>query len=282
MKTLITRTITGLLFITVVIAAFFLPVTYAVCLFFCFTMIGTHEYLKMISKKASPSYWLAMALAASVYLMVGVPTLCSYDDTKLSWFIIFASIAVLIVAVLFITELFRKKSEPILNISVTLLPLFWIVAPFDIVVLLLGVFEMPMLVLALFILIWGYDTFAYCGGSLFGKHPLFKRISPKKSWEGALISLVLTSILAFFFSKIPLFDSVGMTALQWVMFALVVIVTSTLGDLTESLFKRSCGVKDSGKILPGHGGVLDRFDSMFFAAPFAFLVCFFTLMYHNL
>ncbi len=282
MKTLITRTITGIIFITLVIAAFFLPVWYAVLLFFIFTMVGTHEFLQMTSKKAAPHYGLSMSLAAAVYLMVGAPALCRYDDTKLSWFIIFTAAALLIVAAIFICELFRKKTDPILNISVALLPVFWIAAPFDVIVFLTDFWQMPMLVLALFILIWAYDTFAYCGGSLFGKHPLFKRISPKKSWEGAIISLVLTSVLAFFFAKIPLFDEVGMNAMQWVVFALVVIVASTLGDLTESLFKRSCGVKDSGKILPGHGGVLDRFDSMFFAAPAAFVIWFFMIQYHNL
>ena len=284
MKTLITRTITGIVFIALVIAAFFGPynVGYAVWLFFVFAMIGTQEYLQMISKKASPNHWLTMALAAAVYLMAAAPAICSSDDVKLSWFIISAALAVLIVAALFISELYRKKPEPIINIAVAILPVFWIVAPFDLIIYLISFWEVPMLVLALFILIWAYDTFAYCGGSLFGKHPLFKRISPKKSWEGAVISFVLTSVLAAFFAKIPLFDTVGMSAVQWAAFACVVIVSSTFGDLTESLFKRSCGVKDSGKLLPGHGGVLDRFDSMFFAAPAASLIWFFMMMYHNL
>ncbi|MCQ2285681.1 MAG: phosphatidate cytidylyltransferase [Bacteroidales bacterium] len=282
MKNLLTRTITGLIFIALVIASFFAPAWYAVLLFFFFAMVGVHEYLKMIQKKASPSYGLTMGLSAMAYAILAVPTLCDFGDTRLSWILILSALFFIVSLVVFAQELYRKKTEPMLNIGATLLPVFWIALPLASVVFFSHFMNAAMMVLALFILIWAYDTFAYCGGTLFGKHPLFKRVSPKKSWEGVIISFVLTSLSAFFFNRIPLFETVGMTSVQWVVFSWIVIVTSTYGDLTESLFKRNCGVKDSGKILPGHGGVLDRFDSLFFSAPAAFIFWFFATQYLNL
>jgi len=118
----------------------------------------------------------------------------------------------------------------------------------------------------MFIFIWLYDTFAYCVGMLIGKRRLFERISPKKSWEGAIGSTILTLIAAYFANL--LFPMLPLTPFQWIGFALIIIVFGTLGDLVESLFKRQLSVKDSGSILPGHGGVLDRFDSIFFVIPF--------------
>ena len=134
------------------------------------------------------------------------------------------------------------------------------------------------MVLALFILIWCSDTFAYCGGSLFGKHKMFERISPKKTWEGFAIGGLFTCAAAAGLSFIPYFSdallygaSTTTNVLAWVFFGLIVFVMGTLGDLIESMFKRAYGVKDSGNIMPGHGGMLDRFDSFLFAMPFCLI-----------
>lgn len=117
--------------------------------------------------------------------------------------------------------------------------------------------------LAIFLFLWTNDTGAYCFGTLFGKHRLFERISPKKSWEGSIgggvLSLVVASVVAYFDQSLNLW--------QWLGFALVVVVFGTWGDLVESLLKRQLGIKDSGNILPGHGGMLDRFDSSLLAIP---------------
>jgi phosphatidate cytidylyltransferase len=125
----------------------------------------------------------------------------------------------------------------------------------------------PLPVLMIFVFIWLNDTGAFLTGSWIGKHPLFQRISPHKSWEGfwgGLFIVVAASLqFAYVFKEL--------TWYQWLFFALITIVSATWGDLIESLLKRTCGVKDSGKILPGHGGMLDRFDSAILASPFVYI-----------
>ena len=126
----------------------------------------------------------------------------------------------------------------------------------------------PILPLSIFVFIWLSDTGAYCVGSLIGKHRLFERISPKKSWEGSIGGAVFSIASSFIFAHYYDFMSVG----QWAGLAVVVVIFGTWGDLTESLMKRQLGIKDSGNILPGHGGMLDRFDSALMAIPAA--VCY--------
>ena len=123
----------------------------------------------------------------------------------------------------------------------------------------------PILPLSIFIFNWVNDTGAYCTGVLFGKHRLFERISPKKSWEGSIGGAVFCVIAAFVMAHFFPFLSLGV----WVGLGLVIVVFGTWGDLTESLLKRTLGIKDSGNILPGHGGMLDRFDSSLMAIPAA-------------
>ena len=125
--------------------------------------------------------------------------------------------------------------------------------------------------LAFFILIWMSDTAAYVFGSLFGKHKLAPNISPGKTWEGFLSSSFFTVGLAIGLSYIPFFQN-NMSLWSWIVFALIIQVFGLIGDLTESLFKRKAGVKDSGNIIPGHGGVMDRFDSMIFTAPITYFL----------
>ena len=115
--------------------------------------------------------------------------------------------------------------------------------------------------------IWVNDSFAYLTGMTFGKHRLFERISPKKSWEGFIGGAVASVVAGYVFS---LFET-DLVWWQWLIFSLLVVVFGTFGDLMESLIKRSVGVKDSGRIIPGHGGLLDRFDSMLLAVPVIFL-----------
>lgn len=125
----------------------------------------------------------------------------------------------------------------------------------------------PMLVFILLVMIWINDIFAYLFGIWLGKHRLFERISPKKSWEGSIggvfMTLMLTTAFYYLTQFMPLLVLLGM--------ALLVVVTAVIGDLIESMLKRQAGVKDSGTLIPGHGGILDRFDATFFAAPFVFI-----------
>ena len=151
------------------------------------------------------------------------------------------------------------------------LGMLWILLPLC-VLFFLWIPQQQAMVLAFLILIWMSDTAAYVFGSLFGKHKLAPNISPGKTWEGFLCSCVFTVGLAIGLSYIPLFRQLGGIPVSWwIVFSLIIQVFGLLGDLTESLFKRKAGVKDSGNIIPGHGGVLDRVDSILFAAIPAYL-----------
>ncbi len=148
----------------------------------------------------------------------------------------------------------------------------WIAIPLCILFF-LWIPKQPVLVLAFLILIWMSDTAAYVFGSLFGKHKLAPNISPGKTWEGFLCSCVFTVGLAVGLSYIPYFQQSGLQLWQWIVLSLIIQVFGLMGDLIESLFKRKAGVKDSGNIIPGHGGVLDRVDSILFATIPVYLFC---------
>ncbi|HNW67513.1 MAG TPA: phosphatidate cytidylyltransferase [Bacteroidales bacterium] len=274
MKNLIIRGITGSIFVAVVFAAVVLYQQYSVIffvLFLFFALVGVLELLKISHQlSASPQVVLPLFLAASFFSAVQLYADSSYLSTIL--FLITLVVAVLT----FVVELFRNRKTPLLNIAVVMLSIIWIVVPFSLLGWMLQS-GAHAIVLALFVIIWLNDTLAFCAGSLFGKHKLCERISPKKSWEGFITALILTVLSSIFFAYIPYFENTEInTPIQWTGFALVVVLFGTTGDLVESMFKRNCKVKDSGHILPGHGGVLDRFDSSLIAIPMAFvywLIC---------
>lgn len=174
---------------------------------------------------------------------------------------------------LFISELYKKQPNPLNNWAYAMMSQIYIAlsfALFNVLAYHSSATESvsqynPILPLSIFIFNWVNDTGAYCTGMLFGKHRLFERISPKKSWEGsiggAVFSIIAAIVMAHFFT----FLSTGV----WIGLGLTVVVFGTWGDLTESLMKRTLGIKDSGNILPGHGGMLDRFDSTLMAVPAA-------------
>lgn len=274
MKNLIIRGITGSIFVAVVFAAVVLYQSYSVIffvLFLFFALVGVLELLKISHQlSASPQVVLPLFLAASFFSAIQLYADSSYLSTIL--FLITLVVAVLT----FVVELFRNRENPLLNIGVVMLSIIWIVVPFSLLGWMLQS-GAHAIVLALFVIIWLNDTLAFCAGSLFGKHKLCERISPKKSWEGFITALILTVLSSIFFAYIPYFENTEInTPIQWTGFALVVVLFGTTGDLVESMFKRNCKVKDSGHILPGHGGVLDRFDSSLLAIPIAFvywLIC---------
>ena len=174
-----------------------------------------------------------------------------------------------------ISELYLKKENPVLNWAYSMLSQLYIGLPFALLNVLAfhndpasefsSISYNPILPLSIFIFLWLNDTGAYCIGSLIGKHRLFERISPKKSWEGSIgggvVAIGVSFILAHYFPF--------MSMMEWAGLALAVVIFGTWGDLTESLLKRQLHVKDSGNILPGHGGMLDRFDSSLMAIPAA-------------
>lgn len=176
------------------------------------------------------------------------------------------------ILLILIREIYRKTHNPFINIAYTLSALIYPVLFMAVTSQL--VFDTGMntgynhqIMLFLMILIWSNDTFAYTIGKNFGKHPLSQNISPQKSWEGLFGGLLFSLAAAI----IIFYTTQQMRLTIWILLALVVSVAGTFGDLTESCLKRSAGVKESGKIIPGHGGLLDRFDSALFIFPLAYI-----------
>lgn len=268
-KTLLTRTISGTVFVALVVGSFFLPAYVQFVLFTVFAVLAVYEYVTVVETSGVKAHKL-MSVLITVLLIQGAYLL---KATEISWLV-----AYMLMNFVLVIELFRKEEQPFNNIVHTLLPVFWIAVPFTSAGVTNAILEQKEVVLAVFILLWTSDTFAYCGGSLFGKHKMFERISPKKTWEGFAIGGLFTCGVAVGLSFIPYFQGALLymadtvtNVLAWMGFGLVVFVTGTLGDLIESMFKRSYGVKDSGNIMPGHGGMLDRFDSFLFAMPFCLI-----------
>lgn len=172
--------------------------------------------------------------------------------------------------IIFIRELFRNSGNPIYNIGSSLLGILYISLPLFCFYLISfqGILEnyQYKCILGYFFILWANDIGAYFVGTYFGKHKLFERISPRKTWEGffggALFATIIAVLTARFFNNFSL--------IQWIIVSSIIIVTGTLGDLVESMFKRSGHLKDSGTSIPGHGGFLDRFDGLFISAPFVF------------
>ncbi len=183
-------------------------------------------------------------------------------------------ILLILPAAVLITELYRDQENPLGNVAVTILGWLYLVTP---LILWLwsaksfsdnyGQDASSSFLFGYIAMIWCSDTGAYFSGVWLGKHKLFERISPKKTWEGLFGGLILALISGFVISRLT--ELLLLT--DWLIIAVIIVFAGTAGDLVESMFKRSAGVKDSGKILPGHGGVLDRFDSLFISAPFVFL-----------
>jgi len=153
-----------------------------------------------------------------------------------------------------------------------ILPVIWIIIPVVLLIYWCIALNANSVMVAVLTLICMNDTMAYVFGSLFGKHKMWTTISPKKSWEGFFGGFFCSLALIWAFSDIPYFQNNHFTnLLQWLGFAFVIVITGTLGDFAESYLKRLANLKDSGDIIPGHGGVLDRIDSMLFAVPAGFI-----------
>lgn len=176
-----------------------------------------------------------------------------------------------LISVLFIIELFNSSKTPFANVASYLTGVFYVSIPFILLQFIAGGHTLhdysPHRVFGLLLLIWTNDTMAYFVGSQFGRRKLFERISPKKTWEGTIGGGISTLLMAWGLS----FLIKDFTPLQWLALGAVAAVFGTFGDLVESMLKRSDGVKDSGDLLPGHGGLLDRFDAFIFALPFFWL-----------
>lgn len=265
MKNLILRTITGILLVALIVIAILKAGNWLFNIFFIFTCVGTYEYIKLLNiRKINISIWFYV-VASIVYFIVGyMPLWDFFNHNILIMIIVVTALSLLVV------ELFRSEENPFENVAFSVLGLLWIVLPLALVNVFPVLFQNgKYLLLSIFIVIWLSDTLAYCVGSLIGKHKLFERVSPKKTWEGSIGSALITSVIAYFLPMI--FPNIGLSNWQMLIMVLIIIVFGTFGDLIESLLKRNLNVKDSGFCLPGHGGILDRFDSSILAIPLVLL-----------
>lgn len=275
MKNFIIRTITGALFVAIVIGCIlYHPLSFG----FLFAIIAglcVFEFATLINRTEGVAINRTIVSLGGGYLFLAFMGFCM----EIAGFYLFAPYLALLIY-LMVSELYLKKKNPVHNWAYTMLSQMYVALPFALLNVLAFQYNETenmieynaILPLSVFIFTWLNDTGAYCVGTLFGKHRLFERISPKKSWEGSIGGGVVVIASAFAFAH---FFPV-LTTLQWIGLAMVVAVFGTWGDLTESLFKRHLGIKDSGTMLPGHGGMLDRFDSILIAVPAAviyLLVC---------
>ena len=256
------RTITGTLYVGIIVLSIVFNTYTFAGLFLLITIFGLHEFYSMtgngtFKRSARQGIVLGSLLFVLSYFIFS-------GKLSLHWY------ALLIPAFIgvYVLELYRKNSSPVENIAYTFFGVLYIAVPMSVLNYLVfyplsGYQYNYDILLGMFILIWGNDTFAYLTGQLMGKHLLFERISPKKTWEGFIGGTIFTLAIAWLISS--LFQTFTLT--DWLITGSIISVAGVFGDLTESMFKRAFNRKDSGTILPGHGGILDRIDSLLFAAP---------------
>lgn len=267
MKNFIIRALTGIAIVAVqVLCTYLSPISLA-ALFLLLTALAVNEFLGLLIKKGKVRIGRPLIVAGSCYLFFAVWLNCLTEASLLALFLPY----LLFIIFCCVRELYNDEGNPIVNLGAIMLSQLYVALPLSLINLLafsdcylydcsIKYYVFP---LAMYVFLWLNDTGAYLCGSLLGKHKLFPRISPKKSWEGsiggAIVAMASAVAVAHFFPILNVW--------QWVGMALVVVVAGTYGDLTESMIKRSLDVKDSGRMLPGHGGILDRLDSMLFAIP---------------
>ena len=285
MKNFIIRTITGIIFVVAIVASFLRPEA-MVLLFSIVTGLTVWEFTGLVNELEHVTVNRFISTVAGVYFFFAMTYFCSdlYGGAAKS--VVFIPYLVTIIYML-ISELYLKQDDPIQDWAYTMLAQMYIALPLSLLNVLAftatpngQVAFNTLLPLSVFIFLWLNDTGAYCVGSLIGRHKLFPRISPAKSWEGSIGGALFVLAAAYGIGWLdnmqiadmdhpsPLFT--GMLSIpEWLGLGLVVVIFGTWGDLVESLFKRTLGIKDSGNILPGHGGMLDRFDSSLLAIPAA-------------
>lgn len=259
MNEVVKRTLSGIVYIILLVGAILYSVETFLLLFAVFFITAVIEFCKLYQINKIYGLPLSVAIAVSLFFLNNHP----YNS---------ALLCVVPFSIFLMIDLFQnqsKKEQPLFKKLIHLIG--YVTLPFLIITQLpyLNGNYSPFLLLSIFIMIWCNDTFAYICGRLLGKHKLYEKISPKKTIEGFIGGLLFTQLAAFIIYKT---SSLQISLIAWLLIALGISVLGTVGDLIESKYKRQAGVKDSGNIMPGHGGILDRFDSILFAAPFLFLI----------
>ena len=271
LKNMTIRAITGTIFVAAVVTCFLRPEA-MMFLFALVTALSVWEFTGLVNNSGDVRVNRFICTVAGVYLFLAFAGFCS-GITPAAVFIPY----LLTVVYLFISELYTKAPNPINNWAYTMLSQMYIALPFSMINVVAfhstgdaHVYDY-LLPLSIFIFLWTNDTGAYISGSLLGRHKLFPRVSPGKSWEGSigggLLVLAVAALVGYLANSSEGGHTLSIPA--WMGLGLVVVFFGTWGDLVESLFKRTLGIKDSGNILPGHGGMLDRFDSSLMAFPAA-------------
>ena len=270
MKELRVRAISGFLYIILLIASLFWEHAFII-LFYLFGLICLIEFSKLINLTNKYPYVIFTLL----YFIFGYWRLFSEHRYLYSDFLQILHVISIFVLLLLIKDLFSLKTIPLFHSKRYILTTFYMSTAFIFLVSIatLNMDFNPILILGCFILVWTNDSFAYLVGKNFGKQKLFPRISPKKTVEGFLGGLFFACIASLLIANFTNTLSFN----YWLILGIIVSVFGTLGDLIESKFKRQANVKDSGVIMPGHGGLLDRLDSIIFAAPFIYLFLKFTV-----
>ncbi|MFT5667064.1 MAG: phosphatidate cytidylyltransferase [Vicingaceae bacterium] len=261
------RLLTGILFVIVLLGAIYQSELASSILFFFIILLCQREFYNFFKASVIKPQALVGMLGGLGFFLASVIAF----QANLNFNTLF--LIVPLIFFVFVLELFRDRKEPIANIGYTILGIIYVSVPFTLLHQIsyfnnyeFGTSYNYEVLIGYFFVLWANDTGAYLVGRKIGKTKLFERISPKKTWEGSIGGLFFGLLLGYINSQI--FS--GLDTLTWMTIALIVVIFGSLGDLVESLFKRSLGIKDSGKILPGHGGVLDRFDGIFISAPMVF------------
>lgn len=258
MNNTVLRTLTGSLFVALVVFSAIYGAPYLVMFFALVLIFGTREVIRLLKDRGGIySLWVWISNLA-LFSLISLHVLHDMSSELLL-------LGALPIVILFCYQLFQVPTEDnSFALQNSLLAIVYITIPLVLSVILSS--QNPLLILAIFIIIWSNDTMAFLIGKWLGKNKLFERLSPKKTVEGfvgGLVgSLISAVILSMYHHEINL--------VFWIVLSIVVSVAGTLGDLFESMLKRNAGVKDSGNVIPGHGGILDRLDSFLFAAPFVF------------
>jgi phosphatidate cytidylyltransferase len=268
-KNLMVRTLTGVAFVAIMVLGIEWSHVSFMLLFLLITALSVWEFTGLMWSNSEVNRLITTVSGAYLFLAFS-----SYIS-KIMPGVVFVPY-VLSVIYLLVEELFLKRANPVQNWMVAFASHLYIALPFSLLSCLVfnvdpadgSTVYVPVFALSIFVFLWCNDTGAYCVGSLMGKHKMFPRISPAKSWEGTVGGAVVAVAYSYLIYRYTQVSS----PLVWGGLALVVVVFGTLGDLVESQLKRTIGIKDSGNILPGHGGILDRFDSSLVAIPAA--VCY--------
>ena len=272
MRNFIVRTITAVFFVAAIVTCFLRPEAMAF-LFAVVTGLTIWEFTGLVNEREHVAINRLICTVAGVYFFLAMMGYNSGITSSGVFIPYLISIIYLLIA-----ELYLKQEDPVSNWAYTMMSQLYIALPFSLLNVLAfravgdGICYTYLIPLSVFVFLWINDTGAYLCGSLLGKHKLFPRISPGKSWEGSVgggILVMVIAVLVWHLTEQYGVNDLQLSAVEWAGLGLTVVVFGTWGDLVESLFKRTLGIKDSGHILPGHGGMLDRFDSSLLAIPAA-------------